>query len=65
VKEGSFRGGYRINLKKQMEARMGKIWSEGSRVRAVMVGGSQIGRMAEELGQKGKREGSGGGWSDG
>jgi len=44
---------------------MGKIWSEGSRVRAVMVGGSQIGRMAEELGQKGKREGSGGGWSDG
>jgi hypothetical protein len=54
VKEGSFRGGYRMNLKEQMEARMGKIWSEGSRVRAVMVGGSQIGRMAEEMGQKGK-----------
>jgi hypothetical protein len=35
---------------------MGKIWSEGSRVRAVMVGGSQIGRMAEEMGQKGKTQ---------
>jgi hypothetical protein len=54
VKEGSFRGRYRMNLKEQVEARMGKIWSEGSRVRAVMVGGSQIGRMAEEMGQKGK-----------
>ncbi len=54
MKEGSFRGGFRINLKKQMEARMGKIWSEGSCVRAVMDGGNQIGRIAEELGQKGK-----------
>jgi hypothetical protein len=54
VKEGSFRGGYRMNVKEQMEVRMGKIWSEGSKVRAVMVGGSQIGRLGAEVGEKGK-----------
>jgi hypothetical protein len=54
VKEGSFKGGYRINVKDQMEVRMGKIWSEGSKVRAVMLGGSQIGRLGAEVGQKGK-----------
>ncbi len=27
VKEGTFRGGYRMNLKEQIEASMGKIWS--------------------------------------
>ncbi len=54
VKEGSFKGGYRMNVKEQMEMRMGKIWSEGSKVRAAMVGGSQIGRLGAEVGQKGK-----------
>ncbi len=34
--------------------RMGRIWNEGSKVRAVMVGGSQIGRLGAEVGQKGK-----------
>ncbi len=33
---------------------MGKIWNEGSKVRAVMVGGSEIGRLGAEVGQKGK-----------
>jgi hypothetical protein len=37
-----------------MEVRMGKIWNEGSKVRAVMVAGSQIGRLGAEVGQKGK-----------
>ncbi len=54
VKEGSFKGGYRMNVKEQMEERMGKIWSEGGRVKAVMVGGSQIGRLGTEVEQKGK-----------
>jgi len=27
VKEGAFRGGYRMNLKEQIEASMNKIWS--------------------------------------
>jgi hypothetical protein len=54
VKEGSYKGGYRMNVKEQMEVRMGKIWNEGSKVRAVMVGGSQIGRLGEEVRQKGK-----------
>jgi hypothetical protein len=54
VKEGSFKGGYRMNVKEQMEVRMGKIWNEGSKVRAVMVGGSQLGRLGAEVGQKGK-----------
>jgi hypothetical protein len=54
VKEGSFKGGYRMNVKEQMEVRMGKIWSEGGKVRAVMVGGSQIGRLDAEVEQKGK-----------
>jgi hypothetical protein len=39
VKEGSFSGGYRMSLKDQMEGRMGKIWNEGSKVRAIVVGG--------------------------
>ncbi len=43
-----------MNMKEQMEVRMGKIWSEGGKVRAVMVGGSQIGRLGAEVGQKGK-----------
>jgi hypothetical protein len=54
VKEGSFKGSYRMNVKEQMEVRMGKIWSEGSKVRAVVVGGSQMGRLGVEVGQKGK-----------
>jgi hypothetical protein len=29
---------------------MGKIWNEGSKVRAVMVGGSQIVRLGAEVG---------------
>ena len=28
VKEGSFKGGYRMNVKEQMEVRMGKIWNK-------------------------------------
>ncbi len=44
-----------MNMKEQMEVRMGKIWNEGSEVRAVMVGGSQIGRVGAEVGQKGRR----------
>jgi hypothetical protein len=47
-------GGYRMNLKDQMEGRMGKIWGEGSKVRAIVVVGSQMGRLAEEVGVKGK-----------
>ncbi len=43
-----------MNLKGQMEERMGKIWNEGSKVRAIMVGGSQMGRLSEEVGVKGK-----------
>ncbi len=39
MKEGSFSRGYRMNLKDQMEGRMGKIWSEGSKMRAIVVGG--------------------------
>ncbi len=54
AKEGSFKGGYRMNVKEQMEVRMGKIWSEGGKVRAVMAGGSQIGRLGAEVEQKGK-----------
>jgi hypothetical protein len=54
VKEGSFKGGYRMNVKEQMEERMGKIWSEGGKVRAVMVGGSQMGRLGAEVEQKGR-----------
>jgi hypothetical protein len=54
VKEGSFKGSYRMNVKEQMEVRMGKIWNEGSKVRAVVVGGSQMGRLGAEVGQKGK-----------
>ncbi len=61
VKEGSFKGGYRMNVKEQMEVRMGKIWSEGGKVRVVMVGGSQIGRLGD-----GKGGGKGvGDWENG
>ena len=28
VKEGSFKGSYRMNVKEQMEVRMGKIWNK-------------------------------------
>ena len=54
MREGSFKGSYRLNLKEQMEGRMGRIWGEGSKVKVVMLGGSQIGRICEELVNKGR-----------
>jgi hypothetical protein len=49
VKEGRYRGNYRFNLKGQMEQR---AWVKEKKVetkKMVLVGGSQLGRMRDEI----------------
>jgi hypothetical protein len=49
VKEGRYRGNYRFNLKRQMEQR---AWVKEKKIetkKVVMVGGSQLGRMRDEI----------------
>jgi hypothetical protein len=53
VREGTFRGSYVLNLKEQMECRMEDVLTEGERVRVLLVGGSQMGRLGREMERKG------------
>jgi hypothetical protein len=54
VRAGSFKGNYNFNVKQQMEMRELVEQKGGKRedVTVVLVGGSQMGRLAKELGSK-------------
>jgi hypothetical protein len=63
AREGRFRGNYRFNLKEQMEQRA-KLASVGNQslansdpVRLLVIGGSQMGRIGEEISKMGKETG--------
>jgi hypothetical protein len=50
VREGSFKGKYQFNLKEQMARRaLWGEWRDHRVVRIVVVGGSQLGRIKDEL----------------
>ncbi len=49
VRVGSFRGNYMLNLKEQMRMRCLRESGEDKRLRVLMVGASQMGRVGDEL----------------
>ena len=49
VREGSYRGNYVLNLREQMEQRAARESREGGKVKALLVGGSQMGRIGREM----------------
>jgi hypothetical protein len=49
VKEGRYRGNYRFNLKGQMEQRAWEKEKKTEQKKVVVVGGSQLGRMRDEI----------------
>ena len=49
VREGSYRGNYVLNLREQMEQRAARESREGGKVKAVVIGGSQMGRIGNEM----------------
>jgi hypothetical protein len=49
VKEGRYRGNYRFNLKGQMEQRAWEKEKKSEQKKVVVVGGSQLGRMRDEI----------------
>jgi len=55
VREGSYKGNYVLNLKEQMEERVRRREGELRKYSVLFVGGSQIGRIAEEVGKVGKQ----------
>jgi hypothetical protein len=54
VREGTYRGGYKLNLRDQMERRMDAFFKKGGKPAVLMVGGSQMGRMEKEMRKKGR-----------
>jgi hypothetical protein len=53
VREGSFRGNYRFNLKEQMGQRAEGSESQGGKVTLLSIGGSQMGRITKEMIRRG------------
>jgi hypothetical protein len=54
VREGRFKGSYKLNIKEQLAQRAVVEKRKLEKVRVVMVGGSQMGRIAQELTSMGK-----------
>jgi hypothetical protein len=55
VREGSFRGNYVLNVREQMEERVRVREGESKKCNVLFVGGSQIGRMWEDIAKVGKQ----------
>jgi hypothetical protein len=57
VKEGTYKGNYRFNLKGQMENRAMEDAGKGKmdKVSVVFVGGSQMGRLKDEIERMGEK----------
>jgi len=53
VREGNFRGNYAFMLKEQMEQRAEGEEKVGGKVKILVVGGSQSGKMGKEIGVRG------------
>jgi hypothetical protein len=49
VREGTFKGNYVMNLREQMEDRMRRGEGEARKVKVLFVGGSQMGRVKNEV----------------
>jgi hypothetical protein len=62
VREGSFNGNYVMNVREQMEERVRLREGESKKCRVLFVGGSQVGRMMEDVGRVGKQVVSEGVW---
>ena len=52
VREGGFKGSYLLNLKEQMRMRSLREEKGEKKVRVLLVGSSQLGRMGEEMSRR-------------
>jgi hypothetical protein len=55
VREGTYKGNYVLNIKEQMEDRVRRREGEAKKLRVLFIGGSQIGRIMDEVTKVGKQ----------